>query len=248
MEVITMGLYHNNTRLPAPVSPYEEETELTLEEFIQFQKGIIDTFMIVSEAEELEEYLSEGANIEYTKVFRVGRKKFKAANRLAKKAIKKKDYSEAKKHIKEMKSACDDMEKGIRSVKSNITNAIIGFFAMGLLNALQNMLPLAVMLAGGAISSASIDSAFRGSDTSNLIKGLVGGSVVQVAGIVYTWVNSVIIIIKDLNVILDNIRKKEATEDILNLYRNRLLVIVKDMKGKVNKLTGMVELKEEGKL
>lgn len=240
-----MSLYGN--RIQTVTESYDDimdrESSITLEEFAQMQQNVIETIFESQEVLERAQMIYEGANIEYTKAFRAGKKKFVAAQKQCKKAIRAKDYKEAKRQAKIMKASCDEIQKAIESTKGTVESAVFGFFATGLLDMYENLIPCAFSLGGLAITSATAKNILA-SGTKLGAGAMIGVSAYWI-GIIAMYINGIIVTVKDIINVIDRADSGDSAEDQVNLYRNRLLVYIKDMRKRVDRLESMIERKEK---
>ena len=185
------------------------------------------------------DFVNEGANIEYTKAFKEGVIEFKKAVSACKKANKAGDKTEAKAQIKKMKSAVDKMEKTIKSTDSTVGSAIFGYFANNLVVCIQMLIPSIGAFFGQTITGAGLKSLITSGGTGSVVKTVLGGALSTVSGIV-AFVKSVIIIVKTIIQFVDDIKAGEKTENIINLYRNKLLQFIKDFRKQIDKMEQLV--------
>lgn len=64
-------------------------------------------------------------------------------------------------------------------------------------------------------------------------------------GIIAMYINGIIVTVKDIINVIDRADSGDSAEDQVNLYRNRLLVYIKDMRKRVDRLESMIERKEK---
>lgn len=219
-----------------------ERFSLSEDQFIDLQDRIIQC---MNEADEYSlmmedaDFVNEGANIEYTKAFKEGVTEFKKAVSACKKANKAGDKTEAKAQIKKMKSAVDKMEKTIKSTDSTVGSAVFGYFANSLVICVQMLIPSIGFFFGQTITGAGLKSLITSGGTGSIVKSVLGATLSTVSGIV-AFIKSIIILVKTIIQFIDDIKAGEKTENVINLYRNKLLQFIKDFRKKIDKMEQLV--------
>lgn len=217
----------------------DECTELSIDEALELQSSIIESLIELNESNNYEEImdLHEGANLDYRKAFKDAKKEYKEAHSEFRKAIAKEDYTKAKSCTKKMDSALDKCEKTIKSIDSSIGSDIFGYFAAELLVMAELFIPSLATTTGAKI-------AFTGVLSSNAKKILIG-TLGTTAGYVITLIKDINIFIKMIKQIIEDIKNDAGAKNTANLYRNKLLTCIKDMRKKVKKLNILIEKKEK---
>lgn len=224
----------------------------------EFNTLVIESIMssYINESEDddsifIDDIVEEGANLDYRAAFKSGRKKYKEAFKKAKKAYKSGNISDAKKYIKEADRALADIEKILKKVDSTVGSAIFGFFAYGLLNMAEMIVPYSLMVTGMGVSSAGVNKIFSAGAAadidsaaktiSNGLKTAGAGGVISSVGSVAGFVQAIIITVRMLIQLVNDIKDdKTSTEQALNLYRNKLITYTKDMRKHLSKLENKI--------
>lgn len=223
----------------------ESVESISVEEALELQSQIIESLLNINESDDEDVIdIQEGANIDYREAFNKAKKEYKAQAKECKKSIKSKDYSKAKSCTKKMKSAIDDCEKVIKSVDSSTGSAIFGYFAGGLLEFAEMLFPLGLLGAGTTSSALAFKSLMSDNLGKAAILGKIGGTAIG-AGYVVAFVQSISIIVKTIQVFINDLKEGENTKNSLNLYRNTLLRYIKDMKKNIDKLNEIIDRKEK---
>ena len=251
-----------------PESSLEADPMTSIYEQMEVQQLIIEGVLeLESITEDSEEYLEEGANFQYFKAYRSGLKKYKKANKYAKKLLRAKQFNQARKSINDMVSACDDMEKAIRETESSALSTVIGTFVIGTATIVSLYLPMFNLIYGRA--DEIVDNSMRNSfitmtatkaDGSNVVASI---SVEQLLNLpvskalskflkvtmkgtqVFNIVKEVIHVIKSIKMIHQNLKNGEKTIDALNLYRNEILLSVQKIRKNIDKFKKLVDKKEQ---
>lgn len=222
-----------------------ERFSLSEDQFIDLQDRIIQC---MNEADEYSlmmedaDFVNEGANIEYTKAFKEGVTEFKKAVSACKKANKAGDKTEAKAQIKKMKSAVDKMEKTIKSTDSTVGSAVFGYFANSLVICVQMLIPSIGAFFGQTITASGLKTLITtgtSGGVGSIAKTFLGSALSSFSGVL-GFVKSIIILVKTIIQFIDDIKAGEKTENIINLYRNKLLQFVKDFRKKIDKMEQLV--------
>ena len=223
----------------------ESVESISVEEALELQSQIIESLIHVNESDEEDVIdIQEGANIDYREAFNKAKKEYKAQAKECKKYIKSKDYSKAKSCTKKMKSAIDDCEKVIKSVDSSTGSAIFGYFASGLLEFAEMLFPLGLIGAGTTSSALAFKSLMSDNLGKAVILGKIGGTAIG-AGYIVAFVQSISIIVKTIQVFINDLKEGENAKNSLNLYRNTLLRYIKDMKKNIDKLNEIIDRREK---
>lgn len=229
----------------------ENGATMTLQEYVNMQNTIIE---VLSESTDIDDlftenfdygYLNEGANIEYTKAFKEGKKAYRDNMKLAKKALKDGNYSECSQYLKKADKAVTEIEKVIRSVDSTVGSAVFGLFANGLCNTFEMLLPNLLYSVGSNIAANSAIkmtmSAFQGEISKSAMAGSVLGGVAASAGAIWALIKGVTIAIKDIKQLITEIKSDDNLNNNLNFYRNKLLRYCKDLHTNINKFESKIK-------
>lgn len=167
------------------------------------------------------EYLYEGANTESTEAFNHALKQIKEYTKRYHKCLKTGDKEGAKDACKEAKKALDDAEKDIRKTSSDIESAVFGFFASELLTVAH---VIYVGMVFGGLQTI-------GDKLSEKSHNPLPEFVAEYGGAAYIIIKHIIYIIKDIKQFIDEFKNdKNNTYDKFNLYKNKLLRFINDLK------------------
>ena len=252
-----MGVYSGHILVENAIP----EREITLEEVLEIQESALSIMSELCLNEEDEEddgefeELMEGANLDYSKAFKDGKKKYSESIRAAKKALKAKDYKKAKSEIKEAQKALDGIEKTLKEVDSTVGSAVLGWLAAALLTMIEMIIPLGYITIGkniaikGAsdLSSMSLTSLIAGTKEVQKAASATGfGLGMYLGGIVTGIIQGVILSIRDIKqFIADNKDPDLSKPQVLNYYRNKLCSYIKNMRKHLDKLSVAIERKEK---
>ena len=103
--------------------------------------GLLDTYADMVE-ESCVESLNEGANAEYTKIFKEKFKTIKECTKGSRKAFKAGDYKQAKEYCKNGIKACDELQKEFDKVDDTVLTAILGYIINYFVSTLPMLIPL----------------------------------------------------------------------------------------------------------
>lgn len=246
-----MGLYGNQFLFENTISD-----SLTLGEFIDLNMSINESLCRLVESYDIEdnEVVEEGANIEAGKAYKEAVKEYKGYAKELKKLIKEEKYSDAKKNLSKMKICVDKVEKEIKDQDYTTGSAVFGYFAAGLLDMVEIFIPSFIYGFGRglAINGAQLTMNNLLTGNSEGIKvatgmAIGGGVTAAIAGSI-TFIKSVIILIKYIKQIIEDIKDKDTnTTEAINLYRNKLLTYVKDLKKKIDQYEKLIDKKSKTK-
>ena len=253
------GIYGRKCLLEGNLNSLEESTVS-----IYDLADILESMTILENDDIMnEEYLEEGANIEYTKAFSKNSKLYKQSAKAAKKYIKEKKYKDAKSELSKMKKACNDIEKIIKETDSTVGSAVFGFFANELVILAKSIIPISLTTIGGGINTAftmkklkelskAAEAASKGLEFTVNTSIKFSDIFIPSLGVTFTWagtvlnlVNSIILIVKDICQIIKGIKENDKAENIANLYRGKLLIAVKDMRKKIDDLDKVIDKAEK---
>lgn len=134
-------------------SSIDEDTELTVQEYMQIQNVIIESMIDMEFVEEeFQEYLEEGANIQYTKKFGALIANYRRLHKEFRKSVKAKDYAAAHGYIREMKKAVKDMESGIKDIDSTVFSTIVSYILNGFVIWFQQLIPSFAICVGNKLA------------------------------------------------------------------------------------------------
>lgn len=211
----------------SPIFGINEATqpkEITFEEYMFcVVEANIEYFLNEDSSDsDFEDLVHEGANLEYRRAFKSGKKKFKEAIRNIKKATKEKRYDDARSHVKKAKEALNDIEKVLKETDSTTGSNILAFFATGLLVLVRVTLSMTILT---GVTKAAPITGMSGSYVYGYSEGLN--------------------LLKTIDQICSDIKSKEITTDqAYNLYRNKLCICVKNMKSELDKVSKNISAKE----
>ena len=237
------------------ITPLDESTELLYE---------IMQNMALNEAEEDEfdeSALLEGANIDITKKFIPLRKEFKTELKAAKKAYRDDDKDALLKHIKNAKDVIGRMKKEIDSMKSDEGSVFFGYLVDRLLALGWWSIPITLAAIGLKYSATADKHIEKGNSKAGIYfdkdeynkakkyqdkqfakaKAADTKSIVISSASIGATASAFIMDMKKLEEIQHKQRqeakKGQSTENVKNLYRNRLLLLI----DKYEKLLSEVE-------
>lgn len=244
-----MNFYGNQFLLNENVSD-----KLTIGEYIDLNIFLNESYTRILESFDEDDVLEEGANLDARKAFKAYLKEYKEYAKSLKKNVKEEDYSSAKKDLNKMKNCVDKMEKEIKDQDYNVGSAIFGYFATGLLNSLELLIPSFIAGFGESLTLAGHTitySSFINGDISKLAAAAnlkTVGTVVSNIGNIIVYIKSLIMIIKTISQFIKDINDKDTTTvEALNLYRNKLLTYVKDLRKKINEFEKLIDKKSKNK-
>lgn len=219
---------------------------------IDFNEAFLDIYSDIIESyefEDSEEVVEEGANLDIRAIWKEAKKESKVHIKNYKKLIKAEDYKGAAKELdyvsKNLKKARDEAKK---VDADSVGSAILGYFATGLLNIVEQIIPMSITMAGSSITTASIlkntmkDGVIDPSKLAEFIAGVLPtgakvGNIVAKVGQVAGIIKGIIILVKDIKTFVNEAKSdKELSIKNFNLYRNRLLRYFDDSIKQVDKL------------
>ena len=103
--------------------------------------GLLDTYADLLEESSVE-ILEEGANAEYTKIFKEKFKAIKECTKNSRKAFKAEDYKQAKEYCNQGIKLCDELKKEFDKVDDTVLTAILGFIINNFISTLGLLIPL----------------------------------------------------------------------------------------------------------
>ena len=217
----------------------------TNEEASLLQLSALRGYMMLDEADDMLETLEEGANIDYTKAFTSAKKEIKTGIKDVKSLIKAKEYTKAKSKCKELHKVTSDLIKKIDSIDSSVGSAVLGYIAQSYLTLGEVLLPVGIIMTGTGLNYAGvISSIHNGSSLTNIIK-IFGGAGISTVGYVWALIKEIIIFIKDIITLINEIKDKGANANTLNLFRNKLIRYAKDYDKIITKLEDTIEKKSK---
>lgn len=246
-----MGFYGNQFFVENTISD-----SLTLGEFIDLNISINESLsrLIESYDNDDNEIVEEGANLEARKAYKEALKEYKGYAKELKKLIKEEKYSDAKKNLSKMKTCVDKVEKEIKDQNYTTGSAVFGYFAYGLLNMVELLIPSFIYGFGQGLTingaQLAMNNLFTGNlETVKVAAGMtIGGGVTTVIGGVIALIKSIVILIKSIKQFIEDIKDKDTnTTEAINLYRNKLLTYVKDLKKKIDQYEKLIDKKSKAK-
>ena len=203
---------------------------------------LLDTYSDLLE-ESYVESLTEGANLEYTKIFKQHFKQMREYSKKAKDNFKQKKFSEAKEYYQKALKETQDLEKDFKGVEDTVLSTILGIFIDFFVTfipifvgAIVVAIPASiitspltvggVIVAGIGASSANPALAMGGE-----IATYVGASVISAVTSAYGIGVRIMRITQDIAELINIIKNWDAAkiEKNLNLYRNKLQTGIKLM-------------------
>lgn len=193
--------------------------------------------------ESVYDIIEEGYNIDITKSFVSNQKIIKKCLKDAKKDIKDGNKDSAKKKLSEASKATAEIRKSIEKAEGGVGSAFLGFFASGLLNIYRNLFGICASFTIGIstkIVGSKLKMAVNMLDIAGATKYLKPLLVLKDISIpvgIYNFIKCAIIFIKDICTFIERIQKGDKTSDILNLYRNDMISMLKDLEKSIDKLS-----------
>ena len=221
---------------------FEEEGEDIIKE------AYMDLY--IAENTEEDEVLEEGANLESREAFKTAKKEYKVSVKEIKKAIKAGDKEGAKKACKDAKASLEKTEKIIKDTPSDAGSVILGYFATGILEFGEVLLVMGKQFGisvgvGAVIGSKAMHDSKGAEDVGeslnkyfDSVNKSMGKAVpiIKVAAIA-TFIKPVVVWVKAIKQFIVGLKDADlSTADKMNLYKNRLLSYVTDLKKKLDKL------------
>ena len=239
----------------------------------QFVADINSIYAHLYESEDNEndvDSLEEGANYDIIKACRPIYKEYRINLKNAKKAIKKHDYSNAKKDILSAKSNLnkikDELDKIAKEGEVDSVGSIVcGFFLNGLLNDAEMILPLGITIASAGITAAAgvnnankIAAAVATATTDiNSMDGVAVDAAIKstkglvvsasATGIIATvcevWViiKEIVILVKDIIEFINQVKKSDnKNNNYLNFFFVKCNRYISDMDKSLDKLSKKV--------
>ena len=108
--------------------------------------SLFDTYANLIE-ESTVEVLEEGANAEYTKIFKEKFRAIKECTKNSRKAFKAEEYKQAKEYCKEGIKLCDELKKEFDKVDDTVFTAILGYIINWFVSTLPTLIPLVSLIA-----------------------------------------------------------------------------------------------------
>lgn len=226
----------------------ESESEISMERLIitledgskvDYNDFMLECVMSTLENVDEEEILTEGTNLDNRKVFKASLKTVKTNAKLIKKNLEQANFIESKKLVADNKKELQKAKKIIEKTEGDVESVVLGWFANNLIDCGKMVL---VGFCGGTFNGLTY------SITKNTIAFVIGHHVVSVA-VLITWVQSMILWIKDLIKIFDNIHKKDKDKKIepddLNMYKAHLINAIDDLSKKQDKILDVIKEAEK---
>ncbi len=239
-----MGIYGSYAKQLMEQNNIDSRAEqMTLEEF---KNSLLENYMSVFEQMEEgdTEVVEEGANLDIRKEFKDSQKEAKTHLKAYKTAFKAKDFKLASAELDKASKALKVGRDRIKDVDAeSVGSAVLGYFAWGLLNTVELIIPYTFSAVGVSIAqNAAIDAMFANPEEIGKIAGKAAvGATISTIGNIIVIIKGIIILVKDIKTFVKELKSdKEVSTKNFNLYRNKLLGYTDDAIKKIDKLKDQV--------
>ena len=222
---------------------YTANIRLTAEDeaviFEAFKDSLLEEFIEDEIEDDEEELVEEGANIDYIKTFRLGKKEYRLHYKAAKKAVRAKDFKEAKKEFELAKKALQKCKRDIEKIDSTVFSNSISIILTIMLQILIVTVSFVVAIGGIDQMSKGMDKLFFASNfkftKENITAGLAkfflkgalqtaGGVVTEFLGIFSATYTLMMSVFQDIKFFKDAKNKVGQDKlDNLNMIRAKIL-------------------------
>lgn len=257
----TLNLYRNKllaaTKLLKQIAASAQKKCDSIKESYDYDDYVFD--LLYERAEMLDtQVVQEGANAEYTEIFKRRFKAMRKEAKMAKDAFKASDFKNAKIHYTNAKKECIELDKEFNGVDDTILSTVLGFFIDGFVSfaplflasvaiaipTAMVVLPLSIggtaVAAGGAVA---VGAAMTGAAE------VIAASVSGATQLVVRITEITVAIVEIVNLVKN--WQPGKTEKNLNFYRNKLQAGIKLMESgydkKIAQCSELIKAKEAAK-